>query len=442
MAGLGSQSPNQREGLSAKSSISSNNEYVYSTNHALNTTATISGTVTITGTVAATQSGTWNINNVSGTVSLPTGAATAANQTSGGQLTQIVDAGGDAVTVTGGKLDVNATVTGGTGSSAIDDSPFAVGSDSGTPAMGLFDDVAPDSVDEGDAGVLRMSGNRVLYSQIRDAAGNERGVNVSAANALKVDGSAVTQPVSGSGTFTIAGTVTANAGTNLNTSALALESGGNLATISGKLPSALSADRLKVALVSSGGADLSGTLATEATLAKLTISQGTALGSNTVALVGGSVTTNAPTFTTGQINQFSLTTTGGLRVDLKDTASNTNNLNVNLAASAASVAVTNAGTFAVQTTVTAPTTIYNGKKTVTTAGTKVTLAASQAVKSVAIKALSTNTGFIYVGDGSVASTTGLQLLAGETVSLDIANLATVNLDSSVNGEGVTYIATN
>lgn len=37
----------------------------------------------VTGTVTATQSGTWNINNVSGTVSLPTGAATAANQTTG-----------------------------------------------------------------------------------------------------------------------------------------------------------------------------------------------------------------------------------------------------------------------------------------------------------------------------------------------------------------------
>lgn len=46
---------------------------------------------------------------------------------------------------------------------------------------------------------------------------------VSASGAAKVDGSAVTQPVSG--------TVTANAGTNLNTSALALESGGNLAAV-------------------------------------------------------------------------------------------------------------------------------------------------------------------------------------------------------------------
>lgn len=44
---------------------------------------TVDGAVTVSGTVAATQSGTWNINNVSGTVSLPTGAATAANQTTG-----------------------------------------------------------------------------------------------------------------------------------------------------------------------------------------------------------------------------------------------------------------------------------------------------------------------------------------------------------------------
>lgn len=90
----------------------------------------------------------------------------------------------------------------------------------------------------------------------------------------------------------------------------------------------------------------------------------------------------------------------------------------------------------------APTTIYNGKKTVTTAGTRVALASSQAVKSVTIKALAANTGTIFVGDGSVASTTGFALAAGDTVSLDIANLATVNLDSSVNGEGVTYLGVN
>lgn len=34
------------------------------------------GSITVDGTVAATQSGTWNINNITGTISLPTGAAT------------------------------------------------------------------------------------------------------------------------------------------------------------------------------------------------------------------------------------------------------------------------------------------------------------------------------------------------------------------------------
>jgi hypothetical protein len=40
------------------------------------------GSLTVDGTVAATQSGTWDINNISGTVSLPTGAATEATLTS------------------------------------------------------------------------------------------------------------------------------------------------------------------------------------------------------------------------------------------------------------------------------------------------------------------------------------------------------------------------
>lgn len=45
-------------------------------------TVSISGSVTVTGTVAATQSGAWNIGNITGTVSLPSGAATAAKQPS------------------------------------------------------------------------------------------------------------------------------------------------------------------------------------------------------------------------------------------------------------------------------------------------------------------------------------------------------------------------
>lgn len=44
-----------------------------------------------TDSVAATQSGTWNITNVSGAVSLPTGASTAANQTTGNSSLSSID---------------------------------------------------------------------------------------------------------------------------------------------------------------------------------------------------------------------------------------------------------------------------------------------------------------------------------------------------------------
>lgn len=45
------------------------------------TVSNFPATQPVSGTVSANQSGTWNINNISGTVSLPTGAATSANQT-------------------------------------------------------------------------------------------------------------------------------------------------------------------------------------------------------------------------------------------------------------------------------------------------------------------------------------------------------------------------
>ena len=68
----------------------------------------------------------------------------------------------------------------------VDDAAFGIATSRVFPAGYLFDDVAPDSVNEGDIGGPRMSANRVPYAQLRDAAGNERGVNVNASNALLV----------------------------------------------------------------------------------------------------------------------------------------------------------------------------------------------------------------------------------------------------------------
>lgn len=67
-----------------------------------------------------------------------------------------------------------------------DDSPF-------TPATGYlmmiggeYDDAGTDSVDEGDAGNVRITANRSMHTTLRDAAGNERGANVDASNRLTV----------------------------------------------------------------------------------------------------------------------------------------------------------------------------------------------------------------------------------------------------------------
>jgi hypothetical protein len=49
------------------------------------------GSLTVDGTITANQGGTWNINNISGTVSLPTGASTSALQTTGNSSLSSID---------------------------------------------------------------------------------------------------------------------------------------------------------------------------------------------------------------------------------------------------------------------------------------------------------------------------------------------------------------
>jgi hypothetical protein len=202
---------------------------------------------------------------------------------------------------------------------------------------------------------------------------------VSAGGALKVDGSAVTQPVSGTLSITanssvnlnqIAGTTTATgngvvgagvqrvaiASDNTAFSVNAAQSGtwsirnldgsGNSLASSATTPAGAE-QALIVRNIPSGTQTVSGTitanigtsgsLALDATLAKLTVAQGAATGTNTQALVGAVATSAAPTYTTATINPFSLTTAGALRVDgsastqpVSGTVSITSNSSVNL----------------------------------------------------------------------------------------------------------------
>lgn len=74
------------------------------------------------------------------------------------------------------------------GLSHIDDTLFTPAQHLGTPAFARFDDAAVDSVDEDDAGILRMSANRNLYVNLRDAGGAERGLAISLENAAAIAG--------------------------------------------------------------------------------------------------------------------------------------------------------------------------------------------------------------------------------------------------------------
>jgi len=87
--------------------------------------------------------------------------------------------------------------------------------------------------------------------------------------------------------------------------------------------------------------------------------------------------------------------------------------------------------------------IGDGLKVVTTAGTDVALAAATAAKLVIIQAQTDNTSIIAVGatgvDATVATGIGIVLYPGESITLPIADLADIYIDSLVNGEGVRYI---
>lgn len=82
-----------------------------------------------------------------------------------------------------------------------------------------------------------------------------------------------------------------------------------------------------------------------------------------------------------------------------------------------------------------------GQKNVTTAGTRVALTSgSQAYKKITIVAKTTNTGLIYIGDVTVDSTHGLILPAGGcSPDLEFVNTNAIYIDSSVNGEGVSWV---
>jgi hypothetical protein len=85
----------------------------------------------------------------------------------------------------------------------------------------------------------------------------------------------------------------------------------------------------------------------------------------------------------------------------------------------------------------------SGQNTIAAAGTAEQLAAAQQVNApVMVKALTTNTGLIYIGNvaADVDSTNGMPLAAGDACIFNhVGNLQDIWVDSAVNGEGVAWL---
>lgn len=288
-------------------------------------------------------------------------------------------------------------------------------------------------------------------------------------------------------TVTISGTVTANAGTNLNTSLLATSANLTAGTQKTQIVDgsgsviASTSNALNVSANITGGSIANttfavtnaGTFAVQDTVldAALIAQEATTSGVKGLT-VFGAVTTNAPTYTTAKSDALSLDTSGLLRISLKDTPANTNKLLVTAdaitVAASQTIAVTNTGTFAVQATLAAETTkvigtvnqgtspwvvsnggtfavqaaqsgswtmgttsaaVNVGQKTVSTTAVQISAGSTVPTNGIIVKALSTNSAPIFVGGSSVTTSNGYELVAGESISFT-ANLNTLYIIST------------
>ena len=146
--------------------------------------------------------------------------------------------------------------------------------------------------------------------------GNINPLSLTTSGLLRVDGSGVTQPVSG--TFwqaTQPVSIAATVAVTDNAGSLTVDNGGTFAV------QAAQSGTWNITNVS-GTVSLPTGAATEASLAKLTVTQNASTTGVTLVGNGAFVTTSAPSYTTAQVSALSLTTSGALRVDIGATSAN------------------------------------------------------------------------------------------------------------------------
>lgn len=136
----------------------------------------------------------------------------------------------------------------------VDDAAFTPATSKVMMAGATFDDSSPDTVNEGDGGAIRMSSRRELYTQIRDAAGNERGLNVDANGAIAA-------VVTGTGTFVVQAAQSGTWNIGTVTTVTTVSAVTNVATIGTSVTPGTGASNLGKAVDAAAGASDTGVAA-------------------------------------------------------------------------------------------------------------------------------------------------------------------------------------
>lgn len=299
---------------------------------------------------AVTQSGTWNITNISGTVSLPTGAATSANQPSNSAIgattsgqTGTLSMGATTTSAptyttaqtnplsldTAGNLRVNVTTAtgvaqGSTTSGQTGDlimGAVTTGSPSYTTAQ-----TSPLSLDT--SGNLRVNvvaggaGGGAVFgpTAVGSAAANPPVLFAGTANAGATGNVQVAKVTSGgvlsSDLSTVNGVTTLTGSGAVGTGSARVAVGTDTATIAGSAPGTAGSASSNVLTVQ-GIASMTPILANPGTAANWgVVTQGSTTSGQSGNLIQGAVTTSSPSYTTAQTSPLSLDTSGNLRVNV------------------------------------------------------------------------------------------------------------------------------
>lgn len=219
----------------------------------------------------------------------------------------------------------------------------------------------------------------------------------------QTDGTQKTQVTNFPATQPVSGSVTANAGTNLNTSALALETGGNLAAAKADLDSIVT----NTTGAASAANQTNGNQKTQVT--NFPTNQQVVGAAADGSPASGNPVLMAFLDNSGNVEVPDLTTAGALKTDASATTQPVSG----------TVAATQSGSWNVGTT---SATVNVGQQTSNTTAVQISSSSTPSTNGILVQGLSANTASVYVGGSGVTTATGFELQPGQAAPFTCSNI--------------------